>query len=105
MSTTIVKSVGKVTGVVKWFSDRKGYGFITVKAVAPGDTPQDVLDGMDMFVYYKDINPLTSQIKTLRIGEYVNFDVVQGTAGLQASCVTGIGGGTLMCDVEIARHM
>ena len=95
------KSVGVVTGKVKWFSDRKGYGFITIKSVAPDSKTEGVLVGMDMFVYYKDIYPISCHIKTLRVGEYVNLDIVQGIAGLQASNVTGIGGGTLMCDMNV----
>jgi len=49
-------------GTVKWFSEKKGYGFIEQN------------DGPDIFVHYSSIN--TSGFKTLAEGERVSFDVV-----------------------------
>ncbi len=63
-------------GTVKWFSDRKGYGFIE----------QD--DGGDLFVHHSSIN--MSGFKTLQEGDRVNFEVGEGTKGPAAQNVTKI---------------
>jgi cold shock CspA family protein len=84
-------SVGKTVGQCKWFSDRLGYGFLTVVS--------DDLKGKDIFVHHSGITPLNSKYRTLRKGEYVNFDVHDGENGYQATNVTGVYGGPLMCDV------
>ncbi len=59
------------TGTVKWFSEAKGYGFIT---------PQD--GGKDVFVHHSAI--AGTGFKTLAEGQRVTFDVKQGPKGLQA---------------------
>jgi len=63
-----------VDGKVKWFNDAKGYGFIT----------QDGID-KDIFVHYTAIQ--REGFKTLREGESVAFEVVDGPKGLQATNV------------------
>lgn len=60
-------------GKVKWFNDKKGYGFIQ----------QD--DGDDVFVHYTAID--MDGFKTLYEGQEVEFEVVQGPKGLQAAKV------------------
>ncbi|HPC94513.1 MAG TPA: cold shock domain-containing protein [Sedimentisphaerales bacterium] len=60
-------------GKVKWFNPRKGYGFIA--------TP----DGPDVFVHYSSIGG--EGFKTLREGDEVTFDVVEGEKGLRATNV------------------
>lgn len=83
--------VGEIIGQCKWFNDKLGYGFITI---------QDGNDkGKDIFVHHSGIRPCNSKYKTLKKGEYVNFDVINGENGLQAVNVTGILGGMLICDV------
>ncbi|EPI2198637.1 cold-shock protein [Enterococcus hirae] len=62
------------TGTVKWFDNKKGYGFIAGE------------DGKDIFVHYTAI--LTEGFKTLEEGQPVQYDVVEGKQGLQASNVT-----------------
>ncbi|MGH7791100.1 MAG: cold-shock protein [Thermodesulfobacteriota bacterium] len=63
-------------GKVKWFNESKGYGFIQ----------QD--DGKDVFVHYSAIQD--SGFKTLAEGDPVEFEVVQGPKGLQASKVAKV---------------
>ena len=60
------------TGTVKWFNDAKGYGFIT-----PDDGSED------LFTHFSAIN--MQGFKTLKEGQKVSFDVVQGPKGKQAS--------------------
>jgi len=57
-------------GQVKWFDDRKGYGFITWD------------EGEDVFVHYSSIRG--RGFRTLKEGERVRFRVIQGEKGLQA---------------------
>jgi len=62
-------------GTVKWFDERKGYGFIEQDA-----------GGEDVFVHFSAIQG--DGYKTLSEGQSVQFDVVQGQKGPQAANVT-----------------
>ena len=63
-------------GIVKWFNAEKGFGFISVE----GEN--------DVFVHFSSIQ--TEGFKTLEEGQYVEFEIVQGARGPQASNVTRI---------------
>ena len=85
-----VKSYGANIGQCKWFNDKLGYGFVTIQE---GDDK-----GKDIFVHHTGIKPTDSNYKTLKCGEYVHFDIVDGDNGPQGVNITGILGGTLLCD-------
>jgi CspA family cold shock protein len=63
-------------GVVKWFSDQKGYGFITKE------------DGKDIFVHHSAIQG--NGYKSLAEGDQVSFTIVQGQKGPAAAEVRKI---------------
>ncbi|MBV7298224.1 cold-shock protein [Enterovibrio paralichthyis] len=68
---------GKVTGLVKWFDETKGFGFLT----------QDN-GGKDVFVHF---NAIASEgFKTLAEGQKVSFNVEEGKKGLQAANVIAL---------------
>jgi len=60
-------------GTVKWFNQRKGYGFISTD------------DGQDIFVHYTNI--AGQGFKTLAEGDAVTFDIVDGEKGPRADNV------------------
>jgi cold shock CspA family protein len=88
--------VGKYIGICKWFNNVYGYGFITI-----WDGEEK---GKDIFVHHSGIKPLNSQYKTLKKGEYMSFDIVDGDKGLQAVNVRGINGGPLLCDQVVVKR-
>ncbi|MBB3169648.1 cold-shock protein [Simiduia aestuariiviva] len=61
-------------GVVKWFNDEKGYGFLQQES------------GPDVFVHFRAING--NGRKTLVEGQAVTFEITQGQKGPQAENVT-----------------
>jgi CspA family cold shock protein len=65
--------MARITGTVKWFNDAKGFGFITREG------------GPDVFVHFSAIE--ASGFKSLAEGDQVEFEVVEGQKGPQASDV------------------
>ena len=61
-------------GIVKWFNDSRGFGFIEQE------------NGKDLFVHHSAING--TGFKSLSIGDRVTFDVVQGAKGPAAANVS-----------------
>ncbi len=65
------------TGTVKWFDDRKGYGFIEPEG-----------GGEDVFVHFAAMQG--EGYKTLEEGQQVQFEIVTGEKGLQAANVSKV---------------
>jgi len=64
-----------INGIVKWFNDSKGFGFIEQED-----------EGSDVFVHHSAIN--TSGFKSLKEGDSVTFDIKHGEKGPAAENVT-----------------
>ena len=64
-------------GKVKWFNDKKGYGFVEGEG------------GKDVFVHFSVIQG--EGFKTLAEGQEVEYEVVQGEKGLSAKSVSAVG--------------
>jgi cold shock protein len=67
-------AMARLQGTVKWFNDAKGYGFISHEG------------GPDVFVHFSAIQG--NGFKSLAEGDKVEFEIVQGQKGPQASEVT-----------------
>jgi cold shock CspA family protein len=83
-------------GVVKWFNNKSGYGFVTI--ISEGE-----MNGKDVFVHHSSINVNSEQYKYLVQGEYVSLDVEKSEKGefvFQTTKVTGVYGGALMCETR-----
>ena len=70
------ESANMANGIVKWFNDSKGFGFIEQE------------DGKDVFVHHSNINK--SGFKSLEEGERVTFEVEEGQKGPSAVNVTSL---------------
>jgi len=71
-----ITQVDRIKGVVKWFNNAKGYGFLGQEG------------GPDIFVHYTAI--VSEGYKSLQEGDQVEFEVVQGAKGPQAANVSKI---------------
>jgi cold shock CspA family protein len=88
-------------GQVKWFNNKAGYGFIT--------TTLDGSNTNDIFAHYTTIQVNNTQYKYLVQGEYVEFSLstsVNDTHEFQATHITGMNNGRLMCETrQISRRL
>lgn len=88
--------VERLTGTVKWFNNRAGFGFITV--CEPGE-----YENKEIFVHWSSIRVSNSQYKYLFQGEYVDFTLVKANSNkheYQAMNVSGVKGGPIMCETR-----
>lgn len=70
----------RLTGKVKWFHPKKGFGFV--------DTATEREDGKDTFIYYSQIQ--MEGFKTLKTGQVVEYNLVETDKGPQAHAVVVI---------------
>lgn len=94
-AVTTSASSDRLTGRVKWFNNKTGYGFITV---TDGER-----SGSDIFVHHSAIGVASQQYKYLVQGEYVDFNLSSTQGGaheFQATNVVGIKSGKLMCETR-----
>jgi len=89
------KELGSHIGCVKWFNNKIGYGFITVRL-----NNEDV----DLFTHQTNIYPTKSSYRTLTLGEYVSLNISENESNRQAVDITGVNGGPLMCDQRLNRR-
>tara|TARA_B100000902_G_C27264533_1_gene892744 strand:+ start:366 stop:713 length:348 start_codon:yes stop_codon:yes gene_type:complete len=87
-----------LTGSVKWFNSKKGYGFITVV------TPEVDESGKDFFVHFSNITIEGDNYKRLYPGEYVSFDLGKSSDDkVICTDVRGVFGGKLLGEHEEYR--
>jgi len=85
----------RMIGQVKWFNNKAGYGFITVS--------DGKYVGKDIFAHYSTIRVGDTQYRYLVQGEYVEFQLSISTNTaheFQATHISGIKGGLLMCETR-----
>ena len=76
VTIVVERRIGLAEGTVKWFSDRKGYGFIEQQ------------DGKDLFVHHTAI--IMPGFRTLNEGEKVDFEIHESDRGPEAKNVNRI---------------
>lgn len=95
-TSSSVSDAPRLTGRVKWFNNRSGFGFITVVG---GEQ-----DSQDIFVHYTSLSVNSEQYMYLVQGEYVEFELGKMAEGEkhehQALKVTGVNRGVLMCETR-----
>tara|TARA_B100001287_G_scaffold276730_1_gene288986 strand:- start:12933 stop:13340 length:408 start_codon:yes stop_codon:yes gene_type:complete len=88
--------VQRLTGMVKWFNNKSGFGFITVCG-------ESDFGGKDIFAHYSSIRVTNSQYKYLVQGEYVDFNLVKSeneNHEFHAMDITGVMGGPILCETR-----
>ena len=90
-----------LTGRVKWFNNKSGYGFVTVILSKDDDS----LIGKDVFAHHSSVIVSQEQFRYLVQGEYVEFTLSDTTDDksdhkFQTANLKGIGGGFLMCETR-----
>ena len=97
---TAVSGGQKMAGCVKWFNMKTGFGFLTV---VRGGGSGELKVGSEVFVHHSNVKVQEEQYRFLVQGEYVEFDVsnvANGQHSCQATNVTGMFGGKLMCETR-----
>ena len=100
MATAAAVSGQKMAGCVKWFNMKTGFGFLTV---VRGGGSGELKVGSEVFVHHSNVKVQEEQYRFLVQGEYVEFDVsnvANGQHSCQATNVTGMFGGKLMCETR-----
>jgi cold shock CspA family protein len=95
-SESVTPAAERLTGMVKWFNSKSGFGFITVCG-------ESEFSNKDIFVHYSAIRVANSQYKYLVQGEYVEFNVVKSDSDkheFNAADITGVKGGAIMCETR-----
>jgi len=99
MSTDTVAKVEdvkqRITGKVKWFNNKAGFGFVTA---VEGD-----LKDQDVFVHFSSIHVPDDQYRYLMQGEYVDFELSKSEKSeheYHAVNISGVKGGSLMCETR-----
>lgn len=85
----------RLTGLVKWFNNKAGYGFITAY--------EGEQKGKDIFVHYTSIKTDNQQYRFLTQGEYVDFSLVKSDTDKYeylAKNITGVKGGPILCETR-----
>lgn len=93
--TQVETTPQRYMGQVKWFNNKAGYGFIKTRLNGEDDK--------DVFSHYSTIQVNSTQYKYLVQGEYVEFELsnsVSDTHEYQATQITGMKGGPLMCETR-----
>ena len=87
-------SAERVSGRVKWFDNRKGYGFVNRTS-----------DNAEVFVHHSGLKSANGVFRTLYPGEYVEFDIHHDSQTNRdfAVAVTGVAGGPLLCENQETR--
>jgi len=93
----------RLTGRVKWFNNKTGFGFITTLTDSEG-----VKEGSDVFVHHSAVKVSQEQYRYLVQGEYVEFvlsklvnaDAAASKHEFQAVDVSGVKGGKLICETR-----
>ncbi len=97
-SFSVTSAPVRLTGRVKWFNNKTGFGFISV--VGGNDQYKDA---SEVFVHHSAVMVSQEQYRYLVEGEYVEFSVVNTETGdhkFQASDVRGVKGGKLFCETR-----
>lgn len=97
-SSSVTSAPVRLTGRVKWFNNKTGFGFISV--VGGND---QFKDASEVFVHHSAVTVSQEQYRYLVEGEYVEFSVVNMESGehkFQAGDVRGVKGGKLFCETR-----
>ena len=98
MSSSDTSAPVRLTGRVKWFNNKTGFGFITI--VGGND---QFKDASEIFAHHSAIKVSQEQYRYLVEGEYVEFSVSDTASGdhkFQAADVRGVKGGKLFCETR-----